>query len=147
PLSDFKKDGKSPTLAVGIAVGHHLDPLQDTLNLAREAEKAAKKLVPGKNALAIMVSKRSGADWLVKGSWCDSAADENALDNRLNYFIYLHLAEALPRGVGHELRDAALHLRDSEDEVMKKALRAEARRIIKRKRTKEGKLKKKLFEK
>jgi len=142
-LADFKNtEGKSPTLSVGIAVGHHLDPLQDTLELSRQAEKAAKKQVEGKNALAIIISKRSGADWLVKGSWCDSSANEKALDNRLNYFIYLHLAEALPRGVGYELRDAALHLQG-----LVEALRKEALRIIKRKLTKEGKLKEKVFRK
>src|SRR5205823_13783871 len=98
------------TLSAGIAVGHHLDPLSDTLELAREAEKAAKKKVEGKNALAINVSKRSGADWLVKGSW-DEKADGGAFDRRLNRFIYLQLAEELPRGIGYELRDTALRLR------------------------------------
>ncbi|MBI3650820.1 MAG: type III-B CRISPR-associated protein Cas10/Cmr2 [Acidobacteria bacterium] len=144
-LAEFKKDeGKSPTLSVGIAVGHHLDALQDTLNLAREAETAAKKQVKDKNALAIIVSKRSGADWLVKGSWCDSSANEEALDNRLNYFIYLHLAEALPRGVGYELRNVALRLGGVKE--LEDALREEALRIIKRKRSKDGKLKKEVFE-
>jgi CRISPR-associated protein Cmr2 len=140
-LAEFKNtEGKSPTLSVGIAVGHHLDPLQDTLGLARKAEKAAKKLVEGKNALAIIVSKRSGANWLVKGSWCDGPANEKALDNRLNYFIYLHLAEVLPRGVGYELRDAALRLRSLDE-----PLRTEALRIIKRKRVKNEKLRGEVF--
>lgn len=140
-LKDFTtKEGKSPTLSVGIAVGHHLDPLQDTLALARQAEKAAKKQVKDKNALAIIVSKRSGADWLVKGSWCDGPLNEDALDNRLNYFIYLHLAGALPRGVGHELRDAALRLGG-----LKGPQSAEALRILRRKRNKDGKLKKAVF--
>ncbi len=144
-LADFKNtEGKSPTLSVGIAVGHHLDPLQDTLELSRQAEKAAKKQVEGKNALAIIISKRSGADWLVKGSWCDSSANEKALDNRLNYFIYLHLAEALPRGVGYELRDAALRLGEMKDG---EPLRKEALRIIERKRIKNEQLKDKVFRK
>lgn len=141
-LKEFTtREGRSPTLSVGIAVGHHLDPLQDTLELARRAEKAAKKQVKDKNALAIIVSKRSGADWLVKGSWCDGRLNEDALDNRLNYFIYLHLADALPRGVGHELRDVSLHLAGLED-----AQSAEALRILRRKRTNEGKLKNEVFE-
>ncbi|MGZ5481488.1 MAG: type III-B CRISPR-associated protein Cas10/Cmr2 [Pyrinomonadaceae bacterium] len=140
----YTRDGEKlqPTLSVGLAVGHHLDPLQDTLELARNAEKAAKKQVKDKNALAIIVSKRSGVDWLVKGSWRDRRGDEKALDNRLNYFIYLYLKEAFPRGVGHELRDASLYLQGSDQ-----ALRAEALRIIKRKRTREGKLKEVVFKK
>jgi CRISPR-associated protein Cmr2 len=143
-LAEFKNtEGKSPTLSVGIAVGHHLDPLQDTLELARQAEKAAKKQVKDKNALAIIVSKRSGADWLVKGSW-DKQEGSEAFDHRLNRFIYLLLAEELPRGVGYELRDATLRLQGMDD-----ALRAEAMRIIGRKRKKsgEGKLTKAVFEK
>jgi CRISPR-associated protein Cmr2 len=40
----------SPTLSVGVAVAHHLNPLSDTLALARSAEKRAKAF-PGKNAL------------------------------------------------------------------------------------------------
>jgi len=49
-----------PTLSAGIAVAHHLEPLQDGLTLARDAEKKAKG-IPGKNALAVIVDKRSGA--------------------------------------------------------------------------------------
>jgi CRISPR-associated protein Cmr2 len=134
-LKTSDTEAKSPTLSVGIAVGHHLDPLHDSLELARQAETAAKKQVEGKNALAIIISKRSGSDWLVQGSWRDGGDDVTALDNRLNYFIYLYLKEALPRGVGHELLDVALHLKGLDH-----AVRAEALRIIKRKRTKEGKL-------
>lgn len=143
-LAEFKnKDGKSPTLSVGIAVGHHLDPLQDTLELARQAEKVAKSRVPGKNALAIIVSKRSGADWLLKGSW-DKQGESDPLSDRLNWLIYLLLANELPRGVGYELRDAARRLPE-----MGEALRAEAMRIIGRKRRRggEGRLTKAVFAK
>jgi CRISPR-associated protein Cmr2 len=142
-LTAFKKDGLSPTLSVGLAIGHHLDPLQDTLELARQAEKAAKKQVKGKNALAIMVSKRSGADWLVKGSW-DKQEGSEALDHRMNRLIYLFLANELPHGIGYELRDTALRLRD-----LNVALRTEALRIIGRKRRKisEGKLTRAVFDK
>ena len=36
------KDGKPPTLSVGIAIGHRLDPMEDLLAYGRAAEKAAK---------------------------------------------------------------------------------------------------------
>lgn len=126
-------EGKSqrPTLSVGIAVGHHLDPLSDTLELAREAERVAKKKVKGKNALAVVVSKRSGADWTVKGSW-GGVAEGIALDARLNDFIQLELAGELPRGLGYELRDVALRLSGPE---LESPLRDEAVRIARRKRT------------
>jgi CRISPR-associated protein Cmr2 len=64
-LSEFKvKEDQcdaSPTLSVGIGVAHHLESLSDALQLARKAEKSAKS-VDGKNALAVIVSKRSGTD-------------------------------------------------------------------------------------
>ena len=64
-LSDaFKKalsngQEQTPTLSVGVAICHHLDPLSDALTLAREAEKEAKRF-PRKNALCVKVDKRSG---------------------------------------------------------------------------------------
>jgi len=149
-LKDFPYDSKnSPTLSVGIAIGHHLDPLQHTLSLAREAEKIAKKEVPNKqspekNSLAITLSKRSGADRTVKGSW-GKTKNEGALDYRLNRFVYLHLEDELPDGVAYELRDLALRLKPSKDadkeqkKNLLEAQRAEAKRILKRKQPKHGK--------
>ena len=139
----------SATLSVGIAIGHHLDPLQDTLALAREAEKTAKKEVPNKerpekNALAITLSKRSGADRTVKGSW-DSMKPERALDDRLARFVFLLLEDELPDGVAYELRDLALRLRPAKEaspeerETLLEAQIAEAKRILRRKQPKHGK--------
>lgn len=133
----FKKDliefeveekGKtsSPTLSVGIAISHHLEPLADALRLARQAEKTAKG-VDGKNALAVTLSKRSGADRTVKGSW-------SQLDQRLDRFVWLHRAEAIPDGAAYELHDLALRL----EGVKREALNAEAMRILKRKRAEQG---------
>jgi CRISPR-associated protein Cmr2 len=50
----------SPTLSVGIAVGHMLEAMSGLLGLARQAERAAKDA--GRNALAIIVAKRSGGE-------------------------------------------------------------------------------------
>lgn len=144
------KDGKTPTLSVGLAIGHHLDPLQDTLSLAREAEKLAKKEVPNKqnpqkNALAVTLSKRSGADRTVKGSW-DKAQAARALDCRLNRFIFLLLDDELPDGVAYQLQDLALRLTPSkganEDDrtTLMRVQRAEAKRILRRKQPKRGAL-------
>ncbi|MDQ2809286.1 MAG: type III-B CRISPR-associated protein Cas10/Cmr2 [Chloroflexota bacterium] len=94
--------GKSPTLSVGIVVAHHLEPLSDTLALARAAEKAAKAM-PGKNALAITISKRSGSDTTVAGP-------QATLGHRLRRFVALHRHDKLPDGAAYELRDLALRL-------------------------------------
>ncbi len=62
-LDPFKSgEGERPTLSVGIAVVHHLHPLSSALDIARAAEKTAKK-IPGKNALAITIRKRSGGEY------------------------------------------------------------------------------------
>lgn len=51
--------GPQAGASVGIAVGHVRSPMQDTIQAAREAEQAAKK-VPGKSAFCLNVLKRSG---------------------------------------------------------------------------------------
>ena len=63
----------APTLSAGLAIVHHLEPLSEALTLARKAEKAA-KAIPGKNALAVTLSKRSGSEedhrWKVGRTGC-----------------------------------------------------------------------------
>lgn len=144
-MKDFPTDTdgrKSPTLSVGLAVGHHLDPLQDTLELARNAERAAKR-VRGKNALAITVSKRSGIDRTIKGSWGRETLG-GPLDERLNFFVFLHLSDELPDAAAFELQELAMRLKppegigDEEKEDLQKAQRVEAKRILKRKQPKHG---------
>lgn len=133
-LEDFKIDNQSPTLSVGIAVAHHLEPLSDALRLVRAAEKTAKS-VDGKNALAVTLSKRSGSDRTVKGQW-------GTLDQRLSSFILLHRAEKIPDGAAYELRDLALRLKvdkgDGKYKTLQDAMRFEAMRILQRKRAKQG---------
>lgn len=123
----------SPTLSVGIAVGHHLDPLSETLELARKAEKAAKKA--GRNALAVTVSKRSGSDTTIVGQW-------GTVNARLNLFVALHRLDAIPDGAAYELRKLALELNEAQHLAQKSSflagIRAEAARILARKRAEGG---------
>lgn len=143
-LADFKvmEDGKeiSPTLSVGVAVAHHLEPLSDVLELARAAEKAAKS-VPGKNALAVTLSKRSGAERTVKGAWGTLDQQLKTLDQRLERFIVLHRTEAIPDGAAYELRDLVRRLETSNDKLkdtLQKAAREETKRILRRKKARRG---------
>lgn len=123
-----------PTLSVGIAVSHHLEPLSEALGMACAAEKRA-KAVPGKDALAITVSKRSGTSRTVAGSW-------EEIDVRLKMFVELHKADAVPDGAAYELRDLARRLKVSEKDVnsekLHEAMRFEAVRILQRKRAQSG---------
>lgn len=122
-----------PTLSIGIAICHHLESLADTLQLAREAERKAKDL-PNKHGLAITVSKRSGADRTVVGSWDRTEHDIAPLYQRLQQLTGLHMRNAIPDGAAYELRDLMQRLPDAPAA----ALRAEAIRIVKRKRGEQG---------
>lgn len=143
------EDEKSipPTLSVGIAVAHHLAPLSDALALARDAERRAKQR-PGKNALAVTVSKRSGADRMVVGSWGE-------FNKRLRLFIRLHRWDALPDGAAYDLMGSALRLQppsldeqqfseekrlayQEQKNLLIQVARAEAERILSRKRAQRG---------
>jgi CRISPR-associated protein Cmr2 len=74
-------DRPPPTLSVGIAVGHVLEPMSILLDLARQAEREAKKA--GRNALAIIVDKRSGGQRRVAASWKRDPVTRLRLDAKL----------------------------------------------------------------
>jgi len=57
------------TISAGIAIVHHLYPLDAALEAAREAEHAAKNAY-GRNAVCVALLKRSGEPLQVGGKWC-----------------------------------------------------------------------------
>lgn len=140
-LSHFKgqtAEGQevSPTLSAGIVIAHHLEPLSDVLRLGRAAEATAKG-VPGKNALAVTLSKRSGADRTISGGWTAGFAE------RINDYVDLHLQDAVPDGVAYELQDLSLLLTDvrgakQTDAHLMEFVQGEALRILGRKRAAQG---------
>jgi CRISPR-associated protein Cmr2 len=83
-----------PTLSVGLGIGHFMEPMSLLLDLARRAERAAKEA--GRNALAIIVDKRSGGERRVVMPWSDDPITRFAGDARL-------LANGLSVGKVHEL--------------------------------------------
>jgi CRISPR-associated protein Cmr2 len=123
-----------PTLSVGIAICHHLEPLSDALRLARQAEQTAKEDA-GRNSLAITVSKRSGVDRTVYGAW-------GSIDQRLDVFIDLHYKDLLPDNAAYHLGTLAEQLEvsnpDGRDERTRPMLHFEAQRILERKRGQRG---------
>lgn len=130
----------APTLSVGLAVGHHLTPLSDTLDLARRAERLAKL---ERDSLAVIVDKRGGAEVTVRGRWSESTP----LDVRLARFVGALRAEAIPDKAAFELEalDRLANPTVSHpgvsaptDETMQRMLKHEVARVLSRRRKDRG---------
>lgn len=92
-LRPFGDGQTSPTLSVGIGVCHFMEPMTRSLDVARAAERLAKQ---GRDALAIIVDKRSGAAVTAHGKW-----DE--IDASLATLVKLHLDDEIPDKLAHDL--------------------------------------------
>ena len=114
----------APTLSGGLVLAHHLTPLSDVLDTARRAEKQAKK-IGGKHSLAIISSKRGGADRSAK-------AKASALLARMPVLIGYMQRKEISTGTAYELLQ--LHQQLQTAELPAKAFEREALRIILRKR-------------
>ena len=57
---------KRPTLSVGLGIGHVMESMGDLLTLGRQAERDAKR---DRNALAVLVDKRSGGTRTWRAQW------------------------------------------------------------------------------
>ena len=124
-MASIAPSGVEPTFSAGIAIFHHIEPLEDGLALARRAEKIAKD-VPGKNALAIALDKRGGAERTAVGKW--GHLDKN-LKDLTNFY-----RDRLPKGFAYHLRDAYLELGGASSQMpdVTIILQKEAERILKR---------------
>jgi CRISPR-associated protein Cmr2 len=132
-LSGFpvNEQGEPPTLSAGIGISHFMDPLRGALDLAREAEKLAKR---ERNSLGIIVDKRSGSRVEVVGVW-------GTLDRRLDDYVELHRQDKVPDGAAYELRELGRLLTGTEGaerETLEKIVRKEAERILRRKQPAHG---------
>jgi CRISPR-associated protein Cmr2 len=110
------------TLSVGVGIGHVMESMGDLLNLGREAESLAKRGSPAhgteRNALAIIVSKRSGGIRSWRARWDewngdpagrlreDAALLENRLSKRKIYEISGVLA-GMPKPTRADAREWA----------------------------------------
>jgi len=121
--------GKAPSLSVGLAVVHHLEPLQDALDLARRAEKRAKEEEPKRNALCVAYSPRSGSERMVRGRW----DEDPPLTRRLLRYADLQRAGEVPSRAAYELW--AL-VREVGEAFPDEALVAEALRLLGRREMK-----------
>lgn len=118
--------GPTATASIGIAIAHHLQPLDTTLQAMREAEHAAKEAY-GRNALCVHLLKRSGEEARVGAKW--SYAGENLdavkmVNDVCQRFKDGRLAMKLAHAVFEEARTLA--------ELPREAQRAELKRLLKR---------------
>ncbi len=102
-----------PTFSVGIAFVHHSLPLDQALNLARQAERKA-KTEGGRNALCIIQSKRSGGETAIVGKW-DDEGDLKGIAYRIRDIadLYNKPDSILPARLGYQLREARLSAGDA----------------------------------
>jgi len=114
-----------PTLSVGLAIAHHLDPLAEVLELAREAEEKAKR-VQGKNGFAVTLSRRSGVERTIMGKF-------QSTSSRLKQLIKYHQQNAVSKGTAYEFQQLYCELGGKK--TLQNALEQEAIRILNRKRT------------
>lgn len=131
-VKPYGKPEAPPSLSVGLAVVHHLEPLQDALDLVRRAEKLAKEGRTGeekRNALVVAYSPRSGTELMVRGRW----DEDPRLTQRLCRYADLLRMGAIPSRAAYELRGLCL---EAEGVLSEEALVAEALRILGRKEMK-----------
>jgi len=129
--------GPTATASIGIAIAHHLSPLDATLNAAREAEKAAKTLY-GRNALCVHLLKRSGEQVRVGAQWfyASSVSDTVALfeEVRQHFIEAMRGQPGLSMKFPYTLFDEARTLAELKLSAQERLLaqRSEMRRLIKR---------------
>lgn len=88
--------GWNVTFSAGLAVAHAMEPLDEVRRMAEQAEKSAKR-IQGKDALAVLVSPRSGVDVGTCGKW-------DKVRNGLQEIARCYNRGTLSKGLGHELR-------------------------------------------
>ncbi|GCF10228.1 type III-B CRISPR-associated protein Cas10/Cmr2 [Dictyobacter arantiisoli] len=127
-LAPALNDIDPPTLSMGVAIVHHLSLLQESLGLARRAERLAKG-VDKKNALAILISKRSGEQSIIKGPRVQVTA---ALEQYIKYYR----EGVIPYGLAYELRtmyQLLLPIEQKLSDELKEIIWSNTKRILKRK--------------
>jgi CRISPR-associated protein Cmr2 len=127
--------GKPPSLSVGLGLGHVLTPFGRLLDLGRRAERLAKEGPEGtpkgdkREALAIIVGVRSGAEIAVRGHW------STAIDERLEEWMLYYQNERLSDKTPYDLRQATARIAWAKDRGDFKAIAGqEAGQVLAKKR-------------
>jgi CRISPR-associated protein Cmr2 len=136
-LKDYPTgEAGAPTLSVGIAIGHFMEPLEDLLIWAREAEKASK--TPDRNGLAIHFHARAGGDPIqLRDRWQDA----DGMDWRLDRWSHMHLNNEIPDKAAYDIHQLAEDYKGwdwvDKDELCD-LIRKDLKRLLKRKKSVAG---------
>ena len=127
-----------PTLSAGLGIGHVMEPMGEIRARAERAERAAKgdATETPRNALAVVLGVRSGAEVRWRARWSDATAFE-ALDRTIGAFR----DGALPTRVAYDLRaiDRRLAWLRGDDGARARGMReAEVGRMLDRARIEGG---------
>lgn len=128
-----------PTLSVGLGISHFLTPMSQQLALARRAEQLAKSNHKpegeSKNALAILLQPRSGAEIRFRERWNNAMPPAEILGK----WIKAYNEDLLPRRFGYQLRELALALEWCDGQsAYQSFIEQETSRILQRKRNRDG---------
>ena len=135
-------DATAPTLSVGLAIAHIVEPLGQTRDLAQRAEKAAKGdgylEHERRNALGIALDVRGGNETLLRLRWDDQAGRQAFRD-----MVKAYMDKTLPSRVAYDVR--SLHQQTvfalaEKDGIGAKIQQAELKRMFDKARTREGKM-------
>lgn len=132
---------KPPTLSVGLGLGHAMTPFAQLLDLARRAERLAKNGPEGmpkerqRNALALIVGVRSGAELSLRGRWGEG------MEERLARWTALYQENELPDKAAFDLLAAIRQMgwtRELDEQRRRQVLKQEVERVLKKKRAEGG---------
>lgn len=129
---------ESCTMSAGIAVAHHLYPLDAVLSAAHRAEKIAKEL-EGKNAVCVRVLKRSGETFDVRSPW--HALSDNLFNNTVDLFREdIQGRSKISSRLAYDLlaESSVLFCQEKEDsgDILTRLMEGELRRLLNRHRNK-----------
>ena len=147
--SGLFKSEDIPTLSVGISIGHCQEMLDDFIELGRKAEKKAKTgehAGDERNGLAVSVTTRRSEQIMVRRRWDDKEHLKSRIEKWSNLLSEGEISDRLP----YDLRALTMEYKAIEKNEKKlesekrwfkdypEVLKADTRRIIKRKRQKKG---------
>jgi CRISPR-associated protein Cmr2 len=124
--------GPRITLSAGVAIVHHLHPLEAALEAARQAEHRAKEKY-GRDALCVQVLRRSGETLQMGSHWLVEGLDVLALLDELRENFAAKPPQGLSTSLPYHLDAEALGL-----EGLSHTYYAALKRLIQRHRAKNG---------